>query len=57
MKAKVFQLTIISDYAIIQMIRKRVYISTNIQRILILHIMIMNVVISKLHQINSEMSL
>ena len=57
MKTKVFQLTIISDYAIIQMIRKRVYISTNIQRILILHIMIMNVVISKLHQINSEMSL
>lgn len=57
MKAKVFQLTTTLNYAIIQMIRKRVYISTNIQRILILHIMIMNVVISKLHQINSEMSL
>ena len=42
---------------IIQKTNLKVYISTNIQRILILHIMIMNVVISKLHRINSEMSL
>ena len=52
-----FQQAAILVCDIIQKTNLKVYISTNIQRILILHIMIMNVVISKLHQINSEMSL